>query len=174
MILNHHHIKSPTRVLSTYLDTPLDYRQQCIKEIYSLDNTNEAPTNVRAVRSSYHIWDESEVFNNLLKNITNIVGSYFPKYDPRIKGCELIEAWSVIYKKGHFSVSHNHIPQQISFVYYLQSIEKTPLIFDNSDFQIIPKNNMLIMFPSYLNHSVPKHKGKTDRICLAGNLIWEY
>ena len=81
-----------------------------------------------------------------------------------------MEFWSAIYREGHYTISHAHSPSFLSFVYYLKSnINSSPLVFDGCDFQVQPHDDMLVVFPSYLIHSVPKHTGE-DRICLAGNL----
>ena len=56
---------------------------------------------------------------------------------------------------------------------YFKSTGNTPLIFDECNFKLNPTDDTLVIFPSYLKHSVPPHNDKEDRICLAGNVWWE-
>jgi len=146
--------------------------EEFIKEIYRLNDSQKQSTNLKAIMSSWWIWKESKAFNLLLKEIGKVVvNNIFPtfkNYNKNIR-LEIIEAWSAIYKKNHFAIPHSHHPNNISFVYYLKSNGLTPLIFDNINFKIYPIKNTLIVFPSNVIHSVPVHKAKEDRICLAGN-----
>jgi hypothetical protein len=47
-----------------------------------------------------------------------------------------------------------------------------PLVFDNTGYEIMPVTGQLIMFPSWLGHSVPKFEpgDGSERIVLAGNV----
>jgi len=46
-----------------------------------------------------------------------------------------------------------------------------PLNFDKAEkpLRVMPKTGMMVMFPGWVNHSVPAHIGD-DRIVIAGNL----
>ena len=126
-------------------------------------------TNVKAIMSSYVIWEESQIFNSLLDNIINSIKNHAPIRDNQYEYI-LTNVWGAIYKKDHYTIPHDHLPFVISFVYYLQSSGNTPLVFNGSNLQINPTDDMLVIFPSYLLHSVPKHTEEEDRVCLAGNL----
>ena len=172
MVINRHPIKSPTEVITTTLGIPEDYKQQCIQEVYKIGdslNRKDNYTNVKALRSSYRVWEETSIYNPLLGRIMGKVNMSLPvednKYEYGLENC-----WTIIYKEGHYTVPHLHIPAQISFVYYLKANDNSsPLVFDGCDFKIYPHDDLLVIFPSYLTHSVPKHMGE-DRICIAGNL----
>ena len=172
MVINRHHIKSPTEIITTTLGIPEAYKQQCIQEAYkigdSIDRENNL-TNVKAFRSSYKVWEETDVYNLLLDRIIEKINVVFPFTDTRFEYV-LQNCWFAIYREGHYTIPHSHDPSSLSFVYYLKSnINSSPLVFDECDFQLQPHDDMLVVFPSYLIHSVPKHTGE-DRICLAGNL----
>jgi hypothetical protein len=169
--INRHHIQSPTEIITLHLGIPPEYKQQCIDEIYNLGDSQSQQTNIKAIMTSYQIWNESKIFNMLLNNIKNIISNI----EPMDKRWEFVlkDAWGAIYKKDSYTVCHWHYPFQTSFVYYLQSSGNTPLIFNGCDFQINPIDDMLVVFPSYLFHSVPKHNEEEDRVCIAGNLIWK-
>ena len=172
MEINRYHIKSPTEVITTTLGISKDYREKCIKKAYNIGDKQNNQTNVKAIMSSYGIWTESDLYNPILDKIISIVqNKTYPQINKDLTYF-LENAWTAIYKEGHYTIKHNHIPSQISFVYYLKSNEiSSPLVFDSCDFEIKPYDDLLVLFPSYLYHSVPTHKGE-DRICLAGNLSY--
>jgi len=165
---NRYHLKSPVDVITTSLFIPQEYQQECIQEAYRLGDSMEQKTNVKALMSTYSVWEETDKFNLLLDKIKEITNLVHPIQDTRFE-YRLDSAWSAIYKKGHYTQPHNHTPAQLAWVYYLKADRKSPLIFDDCNFKINPTNDMLVLFPGYLTHSVPQHKENTDRICLAGN-----
>ena len=122
--------------------------------------------------TSYQIWNESKVFDRLLDNIQRIIDNLIKK-DKRLE-FKLTDSWGAVYKKNDYTIPHQHLPNNISFVYYLQSTGNTPLIFDECNFKLNPTDDMLIIFPSYLWHSVSKHNEEKDRICIAGNLQFHF
>jgi Rps23 Pro-64 3,4-dihydroxylase Tpa1-like proline 4-hydroxylase len=163
MIVNRHHIKSPSEVITTTLGIPEDYKQQCIQEAYKIGDKQGKKTNVKAIMSSYKVWEETDVYNPLFNKIMNAISMMGGEK------LELYDAWTAIYKEGHYTISHNHGDVFRSFVYYLKTNNTTPLVFDGCEFQVQPHDDLLVVFPSHLIHSVPKHYGD-DRICLAGNI----
>lgn len=173
MEINRYHIKTPTEVITTTLGIPKDYRQQCIQEAYKIGDSIDREknyTNVKAIMSSYEIWTESDLYNPLLDKILHIVkDKIYTKINQDLK-YDILNAWTAIYKEGHYTIKHTHIPSTISFVYYLKANDfSSPLIFEDCKFEVKPHDDLLVLFPSYLPHSVPIHKGE-DRICLAGNI----
>lgn len=172
MKINRHYLKTPTEIVTTNLNIPKDYKSKCIQEAYkignSINNNPSMKTNLNSIRSSYLIWEETNIYDNLLDKIMyEIEDKIFPRKDPNYR-YNLYNAWVAIYKNGHYATPHNHIPSTLSFVYYLKTPQNsTPLVFE--EFNISPHEDLLTVFPSYLTHSVPIHKGE-DRICLAGNL----
>ena len=165
---NIYHIKNPTEILTTFLGIPKEYKQKLINEAYRLGDSMYQKTNVKAIMSSYAIWEQTNFFNTLLDVIKSSPLIFNP--DPRYK-LIIDSAWSAIYKKGHYTKSHSHSPSYISFVYYLKSTGETPLVFSNCDFELKPIDDMLVVFPGYVKHEVPIHKEDEDRICVAGNFM---
>ena len=166
-----HHLKAPIKISTLALGIPQSYKEKCIEEIYRLGDSMNQQTNVKAQMTSYQIWNESHVFDNLLSNIDNIINNVFPIGIPNIR-YKTGDTWGAVYKEGHYARKHNHQPALLSWVYYLKSKGDTPLVFDDCDFKVNPMDDALIIFPAYITHSVPKHIGKEDRICLAGNVNW--
>lgn len=89
-------------------------------------------------------------------------------------GFSISSMWGAIYQQGDWADYHTHGPSRTSFVYYLQAdpTQGAPLVFDNTGYEIMPTTGQLIMFPSWLGHSVPKFEPGNDseRIVLAGNV----
>jgi len=163
-----HHLKTPIKVSTLVLGIPQTYKEKCIEEIYRLGDSMNQQTNVKAQMTSYEIRNESSVFDNLLKNIDGIINHIFPTGDPNLI-YKTGDTWGAVYREGHYTIKHNHQPSLLSWVYYLKSNAKTPLVFDDCNFKVNPIDDMLIIFPGHVFHSVPKHIGKEDRVCLAGN-----
>ena len=81
----------------------------------------------------------------------------------------LKDFWGNVYKKGDYAISHAH-PSIYSFAYFVKSKwYDSPLVFDVSKKRIRPKDGKYVIFPSYLMHSVPRHRFNHERITLSGN-----
>lgn len=163
----------PHAVYVTSIDLPLDYKQKCIDTIYSLGDRMAQKTNVKGIMSSYFIWQESDVFHDLLGKINRTIVDIYGKERTNCKSL-ILNAWSGIYKKEHYTVPHSHAGAEFSFVYYLQSDGTTPIRFLRSPndpvYQFYPKDNDFVVFPGNVPHDVPEHTSEQDRICIAGNV----
>ena len=170
MEINRYHIKSPAEVIITNLGILEDYKQKCIQEAYKIGDKQNKQTNVKAIMSSYMVWEETDIYNLLANKIIDLI-KRITFIDNRFD-LKLQSMWTAIYKEEHYTLSHDHLPSTISFVYYLKADkDSSPLVFNNSDFYVHPYDDLLVIFPGYLAHSVPEHKGG-DRVCIAGNLSW--
>jgi len=167
--MNIYHVKSPSSIITSQLGIPLQYKQECIEECYRIGDKQNQQTNVKGIMSSYHVWEETDKFSLVFDNIIRFLDTYCIK-DRRYKPV-LRNAWSAIYKKGHYTQPHNHSPFNLSWVYYLKANMDSPLIFNECDFRIKPIDDMLVVFESNLIHSVDRHMGEEDRVCLAGNAL---
>lgn len=175
MEITKHRILTPTTILETTLDIPKNYQQECIDEIYRLGDSQGQTTNVKAIMTGWLIWKETTILNQLLNNIAKVIDACMvgsrPIHQETPNVVRLVNAWGAIYKKGHFTQSHDHLySTPYSFVYYLQTTGNTPLVFDECNFNINPKDDTLVVFDSSLKHSVPIHNEDIDRVCIAGNV----
>jgi hypothetical protein len=92
-----------------------------------------------------------------------------------IKNPSITSMWAALYQKNDSTRSHKHIPNTYSFVYFVRSEKNhSPLKFDNSLFSFNGNPGNLIIFPSYLWHSVSKQKLQSPRITLIGNIIYDH
>lgn len=79
--------------------------------------------------------------------------------------------WGVNYHKGDYSIFHDHSPSTFSFSYYVNvSKESSPLVFSDIDYELFPKENDLIIFPSHLKHGVPSQQSDSKRTLISGNI----
>ena len=152
--------------------------------IYTLDNYQELNNNLKNIfsdfRKKYPESDTNNVigwhshfdthikepkFNILIDKIVDVSMDFI-----KIK-CNLypLNFWVMEYGKGNYAKRHNHWPATLSGVYYIDVEENSsPIIFENN-FVIKPRNGMLLLFPSIVNHEVPPSQGK--RIVASINLL---
>ena len=123
-------------------------------------------SNVKAWHSHFDTHIKEPKFNILIDRVMDASKDFI-----NIK-CNLymLNFWVMEYEKGNHAVKHNHWPATLSGVYYIDVEENSsPIIFENN-FVIKPKNGMLLLFPSIVNHEVPPSKGK--RIVASINLLF--
>jgi len=103
--------------------------------------------------------------------------------------------WSIINKKGSFNIQHNHPNAYLSAAYYVrypknsgnikfydpkeQKNIRYPKIKNYTDLsaaitEITPNEGDLLIFPSYLYHSVGENLSEKDRIIISFNVDIEY
>ena len=103
--------------------------------------------------------------------------------------------WSIINKKGSFNIQHNHPNSYLSAAYYVRHPEKSgkirffdpreqkniryPKIKKYTDLSAViiekdPKEGDLLIFPSYLYHSVGENLSEDDRIVVSFNVEINY
>ena len=121
-------------------------------------------SNVKAWHSHFDTHYKEPKFNILIDKILKKCQEFLKVQ------CNFIPLnfWVMEYEKGNYAVRHNHWPANLSGVYYIDVEENAaPIIFENN-FPIEPKNGMLLLFPSIVNHEVPPSNGK--RIVASINL----
>ena len=135
---------------------------------------NVGHTNVKA--SLHTVWDwlpDNQKIKNFKSFITSEIQNYFKPgnsgYTKREYG-KITVFWGNVYRKGDYAGEHNHTPCQYSFVYFVKAKwYDSPLVFNVGGEKIRPKEGRYVIFPSYLMHSVPKHRYNHERVTLSGN-----
>jgi uncharacterized protein (TIGR02466 family) len=102
---------------------------------------------------------------------------------------QFTQSWVSHKSPGQYHTMHTHANSVVSGVYYFEDIdENSPIVFhhtvssNNLNTMDVPTNgpfsaslrvhkNNIVMFPSYLNHSVPINKSNKVRKSLAFNLV---
>ena len=171
------HTISTTYVLAEHrIDVPEEQTQKYIEEIHRVSNDAAKSQNTNYIRvlpqpklSSLYIWEQSNVFNDILDNIIH----YSKLYSKDLPNLIISDCWSVVYKKGDYSTAHTHegTASVLSFVFYVQNENKSPIEFIHGDKTVYPKTNTLLIFPNWVRHRVPPLEYDEERIVLAGNLM---
>lgn len=149
-------------------DQDLTLNENLERQIREYGDTQCKRTNVKAHMTDWFMHDNSKGFQWVCNRAIDIATENNPhKLDMIAYDC-----WGAIYKDGDYTIMHNHWPHLWSFVYYVNCPEgSAPLNFDKAEkpLRVMPKTGMMVMFPGWVNHSVPAHIGD-DRIVIAGNL----
>ena len=152
-----------------------NYRKQLIEEVYRLVGPLDYKTNIQGRMTSYFLFNESNIFNNILESINQHIGRISWIKDPTENELErfvLCNFWGAVYGKGNYTKKHDHNNALFSFVYYLKTDNcNTPLVFDELNYSYTPIQDEIIFFPGDLIHHVPPHNFDNDRIVLAGNFF---
>ena len=84
-------------------------------------------------------------------------------------GC--VEMWIAQYDKEDHAERHYHYPLDWSAVYYINVEDNASPIIFGEDLKVQPENNMMLLFPGWLNHRVPKTKTKRTLIAMNFNKL---
>jgi uncharacterized protein (TIGR02466 family) len=164
--------------------------EKIIKEVYEIQNkyASEKKSNFGGWQSPSD-WKEEDLKNteilNLLKEINEKVQEVSIKWNIKLF---LDNFWININKKNNFNLSHVHAKSSFSGTYYIQAnSESGKIVFERPDnqhfllsssknnkyrfgsYEIDPKSNMLVFFPSNLSHFVEPNTSNKDRISLSFN-----
>ncbi len=87
------------------------------------------------------------------------------------------DCWGAVYRKGEETIKHTHWGNLWSWCYYLKvPSDSPPFRFEDigegktASFDIYPQEDDLLMFPSWISHSVPVSQSDEERIMVAGNI----
>ena len=171
--------------------------EELLKFIYNLkekDNVGLKKSNINGWHSeSFDLNDLKGKPNKFLSHITEHIKDVFKHYgwiydSTKVKCTSM---WSIINKKGSFNIEHIHSNNYLSAAYYVKAPKNcgkfkalTPNIISKNYF---PKSNKitelnaltakisvaegdLLIFPSYLPHSVEENKSDEDRVIISFNI----
>ena len=123
-------------------------------------------TNVKGKMSKWSV--ESDNLETLKEWITSLV-----KEKHNFRGYQLVfkEMWYARYDKNDHTLEHDHNLSWLSFVYFVKCPRgSSPLIFTTSRKKVKAEEGKVVIFPSWIRHSVPKNRCE-DRVVVAGNII---
>ena len=132
-------------------------------------------TNVKATMTEWNLDLQSQEFVQFRNIIISVVKDLNLYWSCSFK---IETLWANIYRRGDYTISHDHDPSRYSFVYFLKSKPNfSPLIFENIDLRnkkkkcktVKPIEGRLVIFPGFLKHRVPVHIHDGTRITISGN-----
>ena len=151
-------------------------RSNNIKDLiidYERKNPVGMESNVKAWASVYKTHLLTDIFSNYLNLILQHSQNLYNKSFSTKEVLEVGEFWVAHYRKGNFTVNHDHgnllDEFLISGCYYAYVDDNaSPIIFDGQK-SVYPKSDSLILFSPYTKHEVPPTDG--ERIVMSFNII---
>jgi uncharacterized protein (TIGR02466 family) len=167
---------------------------------YILNLQSKDPVGV--IKSNFKGW-HSKDFNmkdlepiNFISAIKNNLNTLLNdmNWDLNIQSVKISSMWAIINEKGAWNQKHQHSNSDISAAYYVtahegcgdivfydprparvykQPISKSPNKLNSTVNSIKPEAGMLVLFPSYLDHSVNPNISDKKRIVISFNLSLE-
>ncbi len=156
------------------------------------DPIGKRKSNIKGWHSDhFNLQDNS--LSNFLKSINSNIGKAISDmgWDTNSQIVKITNMWSIINKRDSFNERHHHGNSALSAAYYVNANEDSgDIVFydprqaftfshpENSQINnlnaqvksITPKKGMLVLFPSYLEHSVNPSKSKEDRVVISFNI----
>ena len=164
----------------------------CIRDRNDKDGTQRS--NVGGWHSKNFKVEKGNIPHNFINAVHGyvkevMVDGYGWKFNPEKVG--VTEIWGIINKKNSFNQIHNHPNTYLSAAYYVKAPDncgniqfhepnevkkfRHPVIekhneLNSSGFSIKAEEGNLLIFPSYLYHSVGKNLSSEDRVIVSFNV----
>ena len=149
----------------------MSFHDKIIDIIDQSDDIQNHETNVKAKMTSWEMMGEPG-FKNLINPIIEFARFVSKdKYQREEDTFGISKMWGTCYENEDYCVPHDHLPSYFSSVYYIDPPENGPeLIFPELNESIQPKNGMLVLFPCWVVHEVPKKTFSGKRYAVAANI----
>jgi len=180
----------PTYIYSKEVDISDKYNEKLLKLVQDQNYYPNKLTYKSNASIEQKILDISS-FKTLKSKIIICAKDYLKKLGHQFEDLQIINSWSTMTEKDGYSSLHSHKNSYISGCYYFTNTsalqlknpnwnqwflepltefdEKNPATYGFVNFQ--PKQKVIILFPSHLEHRImPNEKNKT-RFSLAFNII---
>ena len=149
-------------------------RDELVSVLENYEDKQRRASNVKANMTEWNI--TSPQIEKLKKYTVHEIDKFFPQVMVNEGSAMTLgwkDFWGNVYRKGDFTLSHEHKPSICSFVYFLKTKwYDSPLVFTNFGERVRPKEGRYVVFPGHIWHYVPKHRYDETRITLSGNLFY--
>ena len=166
--------------------------EEYIKKQMELDSKGKKASNINGWHSeNFSLKDEEVVFfiNTISIKIQKAMEDM--GWDLKKNKIEIPNIWSIINKRGSSNAMHIHSNSYISAAYYVKAPEKCgDIVFydprqsrlvrkpkisklnnlNGEEVNIKPTDGLLVLFPSYLYHSVNENLSNEERIVIGFNV----
>ena len=163
-----------------------------IKDMQSIDEKGVIKSNINGWHSKdFNLADEQprKFISNISENINSVLKDM--NWDDPDQKIKISSMWAIINKGGAANARHHHGNSDISAAYYVRAPEncgdivfydprpapvfshpkaKSPNSLNAMINPIKPIEGYLILFPSYLEHSVNSNISKNERIVISFNI----
>ena len=163
--------KNPVHLVKMNLETPMI---SSLKEIIrSHGDEQQHASNVKADMTDWFMHTRYKEFKEL-SIFTEALSKKISKDNIDVM---TFDCWGAVYRKGEETIKHTHWGNLWSWCYYLKvPSDSPPFRFEDigegktASFDIYPQEDDLLMFPSWISHSVPVSQSDEERIMVAGNI----
>ncbi len=189
------HLFFPTPIWISEIINYEDINKELIKFIYEekdLDPKGKIKSNVKGWHSKpFDLKNQS--LNNFLKSISVEIekATIDMGWDVNNQVVKITSMWSIINKKDSFNERHHHGNSSLSAAYYVNANKdsgdivfydpRQAFAFSHPEANkindlnaqvksVTPKSGTLVLFPSYLDHSVKPSKSEEDRVVISFNI----
>lgn len=189
------HLFFSTPVWVNKINDYQDINNDLIKYIKSIQKSEP-----KGVTKSNFIGWHSPDFNLKELSLQKFINAIMPGIDTALKDMEwdlkkqevkITNMWAIINEKGAFNQKHHHGNSDISAAYYVSAFENCgdivfydprpapvfnhpisskPNILNATVNSIKPEEGLLVLFPSYLEHSVNQNLSDKQRIVISFNI----
>ena len=169
-------------VKTKQVNPPASFTKTIKENILEAGDALQGRTAAKCLMTKWNMHDEYKTFRMVgeeaieVANLCPVAKRTKPDGSPDDVPLYIKESWGLMYGKGHTCEEHNHWPSLWSYTYCVEACKKcAPLMFNDSanegtPFHLFPETGQLIVFPAWLNHSVPKQECEHQRVMVAGNL----
>lgn len=169
MNFDHLVVKTESNVLISNYPNHSILKSEIASKLETYKDVQNRQTNVKATMTEWNI--HSLEIHNLKNYVIDILNLEYPFVRERNENFVFSYFWGNVYRRGDYTIEHDHLFNVFSIVYFLKSkITDSPLIFLPSSTSILPEEGKLVIFPSHIKHKVPEHKSNDTRITLSGNI----
>tara|TARA_B100001939_G_C16643222_1_gene488533 strand:- start:37 stop:498 length:462 start_codon:yes stop_codon:yes gene_type:complete len=152
-------VNSEVRIIDGYVGH-WSLKRDLVRFLENHHDAQNRETNVKATMTDWTLNWNSQPVDDFKKFILSSTNSK-----------TIVNFWANIYRRGDYTIKHDHIRTKQSVVYFLKSKPNfAPLIVDSKPSIIKPLEGRMVIFPGSLKHCVPVHFSDETRITLAANL----
>ena len=152
-------MNSEVRIIDGYVGH-WSLKRDLVRFLQNHHDSQNRETNVKATMTDWTMTKHSQPIDDFKKFMLSFINYK-----------NIVAFWGNIYRKGDYTIKHDHLPHKYSVVYFLKSEPNfPPLIFDEESSIIKPLEGRMVIFPGSLTHSVPPHFSDETRITLAANV----
>lgn len=147
-------------IYSKIVDNYKLLNKQLSKSIEKLKETEVCSvSNVKAWHTDYYLHTRTREFDSLIDTCFDFLSEINMKEHGIRKAnhvkYDCLNVWVATYKKGDYTIKHNHYPFVWSFIYYVDvDPDQSPIVFEDNKI-VYPKPGQLLMFDATLDHDVP-------------------
>ena len=188
----------PVPVFEQKINNYKDLNSQLENYIYDLkkkDPQGQKKSNAGGWHSPFFNMKESELIKKFISSFNNSLAEIMTEHmgwKINKEKIMILDMWSIVNTKNTFNVQHTHPNSLMSAAYYVKAKKNSGQIkfYDPKEMKVMyhppiknyneisaeiikiePEEGKLILFPSYLNHSVEENLSDQDRVVISFNVM---